>query len=574
MPLISADYGVECKYEERPWGEIKTGYTHFSEGDVGLAKITPCFENGKSTVFRNLKNGFGAGTTELHIVRPITVLPQYVLIFLKSPHFIQNGIPRMTGTAGQKRVPKDYFSFSPFPLPPLSEQHRIVAKVDELMALCDSLEAEQTKREDRRDRLVKASLFRVNQPPQPSETEDTSAAAEYKEHVRFHLTHLPRLTTKTEHVKELRQSILNLAVRGKLVEQDPNDEPAEVLLERIRKKKQHLVKTGEIRKSKALPAVTDNEQPFEIPATWRWVRVSSVADARLGKMLDKAKNRGTLQRYLRNVNVRWFDFDLSDVLEMKFDESELDEFSLIKGDVLICEGGEPGRCAVWDERETGIYFQKAIHRVRFFDLVVPSFFCRALAYDAGNGRLTAYFTGVAIKHFTGKGLASYVFPLPPLAEQHRIVAKVDELMALCDELEQELTRSQDRSRRLLEAVLCEALGHEEPGQVSPATVIAPTPPAELTPESVLAPETAPERDRNAATKKPSPIRQNSAEAILAHMQPGHAYTRADILDALGLSLGAWNSAIRELKEQSVVVQTGERRGARYCLSVEPITTKG
>jgi type I restriction enzyme S subunit len=103
MPMIAAEYGVAHEHEVRPWGEIKKGYTHFAERDVGLAKITPCFENGKSTAFRNLTGGIGSGTTELHIVRPLFVDQDYILIFLKSPHFIETGIPRMTGTTTAPR---------------------------------------------------------------------------------------------------------------------------------------------------------------------------------------------------------------------------------------------------------------------------------------------------------------------------------------------------------------------------------------------------------------------------------------------------------------------------------------
>ena len=158
MPLIAAEYGVANEHEARPWGEIKKGYTHFAEGDVGLAKITPCFENGKSAVFRNLTGGIGAGTTELHIVRPLFVNQDYILLFLKSPYFIETGIPKMTGTAGQKRVPTEYFAHSPFPLPPLAEQHRIVAKVDALMALCDRLEASLDQTAATRRRLLDALL--------------------------------------------------------------------------------------------------------------------------------------------------------------------------------------------------------------------------------------------------------------------------------------------------------------------------------------------------------------------------------------------------------------------------------
>lgn len=142
MKLISAELRVPHEHEIRKWVEIKTGFTHFAERDVSLAKITPCFENGKSTVMRNLANGIGAGTTELHVVRPILVEADYILIFLKSSLFVEAGIPKMTGTAGQKRVPTSYFAASPFPLPPLAEQKRIVAKVEELMKLVDALETQ------------------------------------------------------------------------------------------------------------------------------------------------------------------------------------------------------------------------------------------------------------------------------------------------------------------------------------------------------------------------------------------------------------------------------------------------
>lgn len=167
MPMVFAEYGTPNRHEKRQWREIKKGYTHFAEGDVGLAKITPCFENGKSTVFRGLTGGIGAGTTELHILRPVLVNPDYVLIHLKSPHFVQTGIPKMTGTAGQKRVPTEYFTSSPFPLPPLAEQHRIVAKVDALMALCDQLETALTTSATTRSRLLDTLIRTALSPDVP-----------------------------------------------------------------------------------------------------------------------------------------------------------------------------------------------------------------------------------------------------------------------------------------------------------------------------------------------------------------------------------------------------------------------
>ena len=258
MPLIAAEYGVANQHEIRSWGEIKKGYTHFAEGDVGLAKITPCFENGKSAVFRNLTGGIGAGTTELHIVRPLFVDQDFILLFLKSPHFIETGIPKMTGTAGQKRVPTEYFAYSPFPLPPLAEQHRIVAKVDELMDLCDRLAVARAGREAVRDRLAAASLARINAPD--PETFEADA--------RFAFDALPALTTRPDQIKRLRQTILNLAVRGKLVPQDARDEPASELLKRIAKAKaERKRKTGDAR-IKFEPDPAPDELDMLLPSGW------------------------------------------------------------------------------------------------------------------------------------------------------------------------------------------------------------------------------------------------------------------------------------------------------------------
>ena len=119
MSSISADFLRKHLSEDRSWSDIKKGFTQFSSGDVGLAKITPCFENGKSTVFEAIKNNAGAGTTELHIFRPLQgINPRYILAFFKTPDFLKNGELVMTGSAGQKRVPRNYFESTPLPLPP------------------------------------------------------------------------------------------------------------------------------------------------------------------------------------------------------------------------------------------------------------------------------------------------------------------------------------------------------------------------------------------------------------------------------------------------------------------------
>ena len=159
---------------------------------------------------------------------------------------------------------------------------------------------------------------------------------------------------------------------------------------------------------------------------WVEKKVSEIAKHSLGKMLDKAKNKGEPQPYLRNINVRWFTFDLSDLLQMPFLPTEVEKYTAIKGDVLICEGGYPGRAAIWDE-DYPIYFQKALHRVRFHETELNKWFVYYLSVQDSSGQLKQHFSGTGIQHFTGEVLARFPIPVPPLPELRRAVAKFDAL---------------------------------------------------------------------------------------------------------------------------------------------------
>ena len=158
MASIEAAHSDRHSFESKSWGEIKKGFTHLAEGDIGLAKITPCFENWKSCVFLGLPNSIGAGTTELHIFRNScsVFISQFALCYLKSPIYIQSAMACMTGTAGQQRVPTNFFASFPIPLPPLAEQQRIVERVNSLMALCDTLEERMESRTQTQRRLLDA----------------------------------------------------------------------------------------------------------------------------------------------------------------------------------------------------------------------------------------------------------------------------------------------------------------------------------------------------------------------------------------------------------------------------------
>jgi len=434
MPLISAEYGVPNGHEPRPWGQIKKGYTHFAEGDVGLAKITPCFENGKSTVFANLTGGMGSGTTELHVVRPLFVDPAYILVFWKCPFFIENGIPRMTGTAGQKRVPTDYFANSPFPLPPLAEQHRIVAKVDELMALCDQLEAARVSREAARDTFTLSTLAKLNTPDPETFAPDA----------RFALANLAPLTTRPDQIKQLRQTILNLAVRGKLVEQDAGDEPASVLLGRLG--------------VEAIPERVDDAN-LKLPNGWKWVQVDDcfIVSGGMQKTPARAPKQNAFP-YLGVGNVYRGRLDLVNVKEFELVAGELERFRLECGDILVVEGNgsasEIGRCAVWGGEIENCVHQNHIIRCRPKDMTLTPYAVLYLNSPDGMNEMTRLaITSAGLFSLSVGKIRKIPIPLPPLAEQHRIVAKVDELMALCDQLEASLTTGEQTRSRLLEAVL-------------------------------------------------------------------------------------------------------------------------
>ena len=230
--------------------------------------------------------------------------------------------------------------------------------------------------------------------------------------------------------KALRQKILDLAIHGKLVPQDPNDEPASVLLERIRAEKERLIKEGKIKKGKKSAKTSDKPHyPYELPKGWVWTTVGETCETHLGKMLDKLKNEGCYMSYLRNINVRWGCFDFTDVLKMRFKDDEVERYMIEKGDLVLCEGGEPGRCAIWDKANP-IMFQKALHRIRCYGGVLNEYLKYVIEDYAKANKLEEYYTGSTIKHLTGESLVSILFPLPPVKEQERIVQEIQRYLSL------------------------------------------------------------------------------------------------------------------------------------------------
>jgi type I restriction enzyme S subunit len=447
MALVPLRYGDAPKSEKRAWREIKKAFTHFAEGDVVMAKITPCFENGKSAVVRNLINGIGAGTTELHVFRPgtPTVLPEFVLLYIKSRGFITRGERVMTGSAGQKRVPRDYFAGSPIPLPPLAEQKRIVAKVDELMALCDRLEAQQQERETRRAALARAALARFAAAPTP-------ANLNFIFHSSFSVS-----------PADLRKSILTLAVQGKLVPQKTNDEPV-----------------ASVSQFAANPA-REQEMPFDLPESWRWVQLGQVSDLING---DRSKNYPNKAEYVRK-GVAWINTghiepdgtlsveSMHYITRKKFDS--LRSGKVRPGDLVYClRGATLGKTAIITQFDEGAVASSLVI-IRLSHAVDPKFAYRFLTSPLGRDQIYKFDNGSAQPNLSANNVKKYWVPLPPLAEQRRIVAKVEQLMALVDALEQQLAASRAIAEKLLTALVAElttARTSSAPAKERPALLAA------------------------------------------------------------------------------------------------------
>ena len=291
------------------------------------------------------------------------------------------------GSTKQKELKPDIIRKVLIPLPPLAEQKRIVAKIEELLPYVERYETAYNK------------LQQLNK--------------------RF--------------PDDLQKSVLQLAIQGRLVPQRAEEGNAEDLYKQIQTEKQKLIKEGKIKKEKPLPPITDDEKPFEIPASWKWVHLNNIATNSLGKTLDKIKNTGKTTKYLCSINVYWNGINLDIIKEALFEEEEVKKYSLEKKDLLICEGGDIGRCAVW-ENDFPMCYQNALHRVRFYQNINPYLYKYFIEYYKAIGIIDKYSKGVTIKHLVQNSLNSIWFPLPPLKEQKRIVAKIEEILPLCDKL--------------------------------------------------------------------------------------------------------------------------------------------
>ena len=296
----------------------------------------------------------------------------YLFYFLRQHRdaFISQG-----GGGAQPNISKEIISNTFIPIPPFAEQQRIVAEIEKWFEFIDGIER--------------------------------------------------NCVDLKEMIKQTKTKVLDLAIHGKLVMQDPSDEPASELLKRIA--------------PNAKPCDTSHygNLPFEIPKSWTWVKIKDIAVSELGKTLDRGKNKGKPYDYLCALNVKWRAFDLTTLKQILLEDDEKDRYLVRKGDLLICEGGDVGRAAIW-ESDREIYYQNALHRVRFKGNINQYFYLYILQYYKWLGLIDDVSGGVTIKHFTQNSMQKLLFPLPPIDEQNRIVQRLGEIFSTLDNITSEL----------------------------------------------------------------------------------------------------------------------------------------
>lgn len=439
MKGISEQHGKAVSVDQKPWQEIQNGYSHFMLGDVVLAKITPCFENGKAAVISQLPDSicFGAGTTEIHVFRPIHqgIIPGYIYAFLRSPYFVIRGKLSMTGTAGQKRLPTEYFATRALPLPSTDEQRRVVSKVDELIGLCDQLEVQQEKRESQRTALRTSILDALATASSPH---DIGNAWERVSEQLGHVIDSPN------DINEFIKVLQTLAVRG-LFTPATKDEPA---VEEIRSACDRLrdshIKSGLMRRQKPIvPAETEESYPSH----WAVVPFDDVAVVMGG--VTKGRNLRGRQSincpYLSVANVQRGYLSLNDLKRIDIPESELEKYLVRSGDILIAEGGDwdkVGRTAVWTGNVENCLHQNHVFKARVSSRNLLNRWVE-LVFNSGIGR--KYFS-VASKQTTNLAsinmtqLRSFPLPVPPVSEQVAILNKLEALVGLCEKLHRQVAR--------------------------------------------------------------------------------------------------------------------------------------
>lgn len=419
----------ECSLSLNPVGSVLVAMYGANIGEVGILDIE------------------AATNQAVCACRTYTAFDErYLLNLIASlkPYFISQG-----AGAAQPNISREKIVATPFPLPPLPEQHRIVAKIDQLMARCDKLERLRAERERKRGSVHAAALKQLL---------DAQAADNIADAWQFISQYFGDLYAVKENVVELRNAVLQLAVTGKLVLQNPNDPPAGQLLKEIEAEKKRLVKEGKIKTQKLPERIAEDEIGFELPDGWAWARFGDFAlDVSTGPFGSLIHQSDYVSGGVPLVNPSHMidgrivpDHSVSLSIEMA---KSMDSYRLNNGDMVMARRGEVGRVALVTEVEDGWLCGTGSFVLRFTPQVSRAFVCTLFRCASVRSYLAGAAVGTTMVNLNHGILLKMPIAVPPLAEQHRIVAKVDQLMALCDTLEQQIDAATSKQTELLNALM-------------------------------------------------------------------------------------------------------------------------
>ncbi|AVK03856.1 TPA: restriction endonuclease subunit S [Pseudomonas aeruginosa] len=420
----------------------------FTKGDVLYGKLRPYLNK----VLVAEEDGFC--TTEILPFRCYgPFVAHYFMIALKSPYFLSYVNAKSYGMK-MPRLGTEDGRQAYFPLPPLAEQHRIVAKVDELMALCDRLEAQQADAEIAHTQLVQALLGSLTQ---------ASDAADFAQSWQRLAEHFHTLFTTESSIDALKQTLLQLAVMGKLVPQVPSDEPASELLKRIAEEKARLVADGKIKKQKPLGEIAVSDIPFDVPDSWAWSRIGEIALNTEYGLSEKTFDLQDGVPVLKMGDIQEGKVLLGGQMAVSKSTEGLPELYLEPEDLLYNRTNSAelvGKTGIFLGQAGKYSFASYLIRIRCLkELFSPLYLNTSM--NAPGFRETQINPHLKQQcgqaNVNGTIMKNMLVSVPPLAEQHRIVAKVDELMALCDQLKARLNQARQVHEQLANALVEQAV---------------------------------------------------------------------------------------------------------------------
>jgi type I restriction enzyme S subunit len=434
---FGSQYPEVCEWTTKPLKFAKTG-------DVLICVV------GATVGKLNLAIDCAIGRS-VAAIRPVAQLDTKYIYFALMPFTLR--LRAQSRGSAQGVIGKAELNAVQIRLPSLAEQHRIVAKVDELMALCDQLETQHNNATEAHEELVSYLLGTLTQ---------SQSAADFSANWQRIAAHFDILFTTEASIDALKKTLLQLAVMGKLVPQDSNDEPASELLTRIQAEKAKLIAEVKIKQDKPLSLITNGEKPFELPQGWRWVRLNEL----LRKIGAGSTPLGGKQVYvnegvpfLRSQNVWDEGLRLDDVAFITSEtHQKMSGTHVCAGDLLFnITGASIGRCAIVPVNfETGNVSQHVTivrpvsnEILLFLHLVLISRHVQQTVMDVQ--------VGVSREGLSIGKLGQFVIPIPPISEQQRIVARVDELMSLCDQLKTRINRANQLQKKLADVVVEQAV---------------------------------------------------------------------------------------------------------------------